>query len=162
MATRNTNRDTSNAESEITNGTGALADLARQQMATSATTACAMLRALETFQQPQQHMIQRAALLQEQTAERLRSAVSPIELVAIHSTVMMSGMSELAQYAQEMMLASIKAQSEFLKPAQQQQQNASQGVGMGGAAGPLFQAWQSVFTAPMQGMGGSAGTGRHH
>lgn len=158
MATRNTNRDSSNAESDITNGTGALADLARQQMATGATTACAMLRALETFHQPQQHMIQRAALLQEQTADRLRSAVSPIELVAIHSTVMMSGLSEMAQYAQEMMLASIKAQSEFLKPAQQQQQSASQGVG---AAGPLFQAWQSVFTAPMQGMGG-AGAPRHH
>lgn len=160
MATRNTNsRDSMSAETEIANGTGALADLARQQMATTATTACALLRAMETFHQPQQHMIQRAAMLQEQTAERLRNAVSPIELVAIHSTVMMSSMSEMAQFAQEMMLASIKAQSEFLKPSQQQQQSmASQGAG---AAGPLFQAWQSVFTAPMQGMQG-AGAPRHH
>lgn len=158
MATRNTGRDSMSAETEIANGTGALADLARQQMATTATTACALLRAMETFHQPQQHMIQRAAMLQEQTAERLRNAVSPIELVAIHSTVVMSGLSEMAQYAQEMMLASIKAQSEFLKPSQQQQNAASQGAG---AAGPLFQAWQSVFTAPMQGMPG-AGAPRHH
>lgn len=158
MATRNTGRDTMSAETEIANGTGALADLARQQMATTATTACAMLRALETFHQPQQHMIQRAAMLQEQTAERLRNAVSPIELVAIHSAVMMSGLSEVAQFAQEMMLASIKAQSEFLRPSQQQH---AVNQSAGGAAAPLFQAWQSVFTAPMQGMQG-AGAPRHH
>lgn len=159
MASKATSRDSAAQEADLTAGTSAMADLTRQQMANGATTACAMLRALDTFQQTHQHMIQRAALLQEQTADRLRSANSPAELMAIHSTVMLSGLSELAQFAQELMLASLKAQNEFMRPAEQQQQVASQSVG---ATGPLFQAWQSVFTAPLNGgMHAAAGT-RHH
>ena len=75
--------------------------------------------------------------------------------MAINSTVVLSGFSELAQYAQELLLASLKAQSEFMQPVQQHQQTASGAS----AASPLFQAWQSVFTAPMY--GGSTFT-RHH
>lgn len=158
MASKATPRDSAAADSDLTAGTSAMADLTRQQMANGASTACAVLRALDTFQQTQQHMIQRAALLQEQTADRLRSANSPAELMAINSTVMLSGFSELAQFAQELLLASLKAQNEFMRPAEQQQQVASQSVG---ATGPLFQAWQSVFTAPLN--GGMPGAGaRHH
>ncbi len=157
MASKGNTRDSANPEADLTAGTSAVADLTRQQMANSATTACAMLRAMDTFQQTQQHMIQRAALLQEQTADRLRGANTPAEVMAIHSTVMLSGLSELAQYAQELMLASLKAQNEFLKPAEQQQQATSSTVG---ATGPLFQAWQSVFTTPMH--AAAAAAGRHH
>lgn len=162
MASKTNSRDTSTAhdtdiQAGMNAGTNAVADLTRQQMASTATTACAMLRAMDTFHQTQQHMIQRAALLQEQTADRLRHAHSAAELMAIHSTVMLSGFSELAQYAQELMLASLKAQSEFMRPAEQQQQAAASSAS---AAAPLFQAWQSVFTAPMY--GGSSFTPRHH
>ena len=162
MASKTNSRDTSTAhdtdiQAGMNAGTNAVADLTRQQMASTATTACAMLRAMDTFHQTQQHMIQRAALLQEQTADRLRNAHSAAELMAIHSTVMLSGFSELAQYAQELMLASLKAQSEFMRPAEQQQQAAASSAS---AAAPLFQAWQSVFTAPMY--GGSSFTPRHH
>ncbi len=160
MATKSNSRDTSiPADSDLNAGTAAMADLTRQQMATTATTACAMLRALDTFQQTQQHMFQRAALLQEQTADRLRTANSPAELMAIQSTVMLSGLSEMAQYAQELLLASLKAQNEFLKPAEQQQQMASNSANA--ATAPLFQAWQSVFTAPMHAASAAAGA-RHH
>jgi hypothetical protein len=141
-------------ESDLSGGSGAIADLARQQLANTASTAGAMLRAMDTYHQTQQHMVQRAALLQEQTADRLRNANSPTELVAIQSTVMLSGLSDWAQYTQELMLASLKAQSEFMRPAELQQKSVS-------AAAPLFQAWQSVFTAPMNGaMAGAAA--RHH
>ncbi len=162
MASKTNSRDTATTHDTDLNaglnaGTTAAADITRQQMATTASTACAMLRAMETFQQTQQHMIQRAALLQEQTADRLRGASTPAELMAIHSTVLLSGFSEMAQYAQELMLASLKAQSEFMRPAEQQQQAASSTAS---AAAPLFQAWQSVFTAPMY--GGSTFTPRHH
>lgn len=159
MASKANARDTAAPEADLTAGTSAVADLTRQQMANGASTACALLRALDTFQQTQQHMIQRAALLQEQTADRLRNANSPAELMAINSTVMLSGLSELAQYAQEMLLASLKAQNEFLRPAEQQQQVATQSVG---ATGPLFQAWQSVFTAPLNGGPHAVGGARHH
>ncbi len=130
MASKTNSRDTATTHDTDLNaglnaGTTAAADITRQQMATTASTACAMLRAMETFQQTQQHMIQRAALLQEQTADRLRGASTPAELMAIHSTVLLSGFSEMAQYAQELMLASLKAQSEFMRPAEQQQQAAS-------------------------------------
>ncbi|MEY4711759.1 MAG: hypothetical protein RIS88_1209 [Pseudomonadota bacterium] len=163
MASKTNSRDTSTTQDTDLNaglnaGTHAVADITRQQMASTATTACAMLRAMDTFQQTQQHMIQRAALLQEQTADRLRSANSAAELMAINSTVLLSSFSELAQYAQELMLASLKAQSEFMRPAEQQQQAASSTAS---AAAPLFQAWQSVFTAPMY-AAGSTFTPRHH
>ncbi len=159
MATKGTHRDSSQPaqDTDLSAGAGAIADLTRQQMANTASTASALLRAMDTFHQTQLHMIQRAALLQEQTADRLRSANSPIELMAIQSTVMLSGMSEWAQYTQELMLASLKAQSEFMRPAEQQQQSATQAAN---AAAPLFQAWQSVFTAPLNGAK-SAGA-RHH
>jgi hypothetical protein len=162
MATKTNSRDSAAAHegdlnAGINAGTTAVADITRQQLASTATTACAMLRVMETFQQTQHHLIQRAALLQEQTADRLRSASSPAEVMAINSTVMLSSFSEMAQYAQELMLASIKAQGEFMRPTEQQQQTVSSTAS---AAGPLFQAWQSVFTAPMY--GGPTFAPRHH
>lgn len=160
MASKSNSRDHNSADGDVSAGTSALADMTRQQMASSCSTACAMLRAIDTLQQTQTHMIQRAALLQEQTADRLRSAGSPAEVMAIQSTVMMSSLSEMAQYGQEMLLASLKAQSEFMRPAEQQQQTVASSAG---AAGPLFQAWQSVFTAPMQSAAAAAAAaGRHH
>lgn len=168
MANKGNARDTAhkaNAEdtehhsdAAVSAGSGAIADLTRQHMANTASTAGAMLRALDTYQQTQQHMVQRAAMLQEQTADRLRNVNSPIEMVAIQSTVLLSGLSEWAQYTQELMLASLKAQSEFMRPAELQQQSASQAAS---AAAPLFQAWQSVFTAPMNSAMAGAGV-RHH
>ena len=162
MAPKSNTRDSTSAheseiKSDINAGTSAVADITRQQLASTATTACAMLRAMETFQQTQQQLIQRAALLQEQTADRLRSANSPAELMAIHSTVLLSSVSTIAQYAQEMMLASLKAQGELMRPTEQQQQAVRSTAS---AAAPLFQAWQSVFTAPMQ--SGSTFAPRHH
>ena len=55
------------------------------------------------------------------------------------------------------MLASLKAQGEFMRPTEQQQQAVRSTAN---AAAPLFQAWQSVFTAPMQ--SGSTFAPRHH
>ncbi len=144
-------------EPELAASSSAFADLTRHQLANTASNAGALLRALDTFQQTQQHMVQRAALLHERTADRLRTAASPIELVAIQSTVVLSGLSEWAQYSQELMLASLKAQSEFMRPAGLQQQTTAQASA---AASPLFQAWQSVFSAPVN--EAMAGAARHH
>lgn len=154
MATRSTSRDNAASDTDTASGQNAVAEATRQQMASTASAASAMLRTLESFQQTQQHLIQRAALLQEQTAERLRNASTPVEVLSIQSTMMMSGFTDLAQYAQELMLASLKAQ-EAMRPAEPQ---ATTAMPMVGTAAPLFQAWQAVFTAPMNGAAGV----RHH
>lgn len=147
-----TSREQTSPEAEVAAGQNAMADATRQQMATTASAASAMLRALETFQQTQQHMLQRAALLQEQTAERLRQANTPVELLSIQSNMVMASLTDMAQYAQELMLATMKAQSEFVRPVEQQQGVATAAPQ---TASPLFQAWQAVFTAPMQGAAAS-------
>ncbi|MEJ7928535.1 phasin family protein [Ramlibacter sp. AN1015] len=148
MPTRNTARESQAPESDTAAGATAVADMTRQQMASTASTTSAMLRAFDTLQQAQQHMIQRAALLQEQTAERLRNATTPAEVMSIQSTMLVSGMTEFAQYTQELMLASLKAQSEFMRPTETGQQGAS---AVPPSATPLFQAWQAVFSGPLNG-----------
>jgi hypothetical protein len=163
-------RHTATTETQATEATAtgqnAVADVTRQQMASTASAASAMLRALDTFNQTQQHMIQRAALLQEQTAERLRTASTPAEVLSIQSTMLMSGMTDFAQYAQELMLASLKAQGEFMRPngAEVPQAAATAATATSNAANsaaPLFQAWQAAFMAPMNGMGLGTSTQRH-
>jgi hypothetical protein len=147
MAKSNT-RDTSSEQDSAT-AQAAVADATREQLATTAAAASALLRAFDTLQQTQMHMIQRAALLQEQTAERLRSARTPMEVMSIQSGLMMSGWTEMAQYTQELVAASLKAQGEFMRPPQEQQAAATQAAAS--AAPPLFQAWQAMFTAPLNG-----------
>lgn len=163
MATRSTPREPATGETDMASAQNAVADATRQQMATTASTTSAMLRALDTFQTTQQHMVQRAALLQEQTAERLRHAQTPFEVMSIQSSMMLSGMTDLAQYAQELVIASLKAQGEFMRPGDQQP---AAHAGPTATAAPLFQAWQAVFNpalnpAMASGMGGAAAT-RHH
>jgi hypothetical protein len=147
-STRSNARDNS-AEQDAASGQAAMADATREQLATTASAASALLRAMDTLQQTQAHMLQRAALLQEQTAERLRNASTPMEVMSIQSGLLMSGWSELAQYTQELVAASLKAQGEFMRPPQQQQAAATQAAAS--AAPPLFQAWQAMFTAPLNG-----------
>lgn len=132
-----------------------LTELARQQLASLAATSSAFLRALQPVQQAQQHMVQRAALLQAQTAERLRDAQSPGEVMAAQSSLLLLGVTDMAQYAQELMLASINAQRELLAPAEEQQEVVN---GAASNAAPLFQVWQSLFNQQMAQATGS----RHH
>lgn len=171
MATRNTPREPATGETDMASAQNAVADATRQQMANTASTTSAMLRALDTFQTTQQHMVQRAALLQEQTAERLRHAQTPFEVMSIQSSMMLSGVTDLAQYAQELMIASLKAQGEFMRPGDQQQAATASPTT---TATPLFQAWQAMFNPALNpalnpamtggtagAMGGATAT-RHH
>lgn len=159
MASRSNSREQPTQAPDGASAQNALGDFTRQQLAATAQTASALLRALDTFNQTQQHMLQRAAMLQSQTAERLRSATSPTELMAVQSSLMLSGFTEIAQYTQELMLASLKAQNELMRPTEEQQEAAS--AGTVNATAPLFQAWQSVFNAPMNAAYAAAGA-RHH
>lgn len=159
MASKTSSRETTHQAADVSSAQDTMADLTRQQLANTAQTASALLRALEGFQQTQQNMLQRAALLQQQTAERLRNATSPTELMAVQSSLLLSGLTEMAQYTQELMLASLRAQNELMRPTEEQQAGAAQAANAGAA--PLFQAWQSVFSAPMNAAYAATGT-RHH
>jgi len=154
MASRTTPRSSSPGSEAQAAAQHAIADVARQQLATAAATAAALLRALDTFQTTQQHMVQRAALLQQHTAERLRQAQTPMEMMSIQSGLLMSSLSDLTQYAQELMAAAVKAQGEFMRPVESQEDATA-------SAAPLFQAWQAVFNAPLGGVGGDT-PARHH
>lgn len=164
MASRSNPREASHQEApDMASTQNAVADITRQQLANTAQTASALLRALDSFQQTQQQMLQRAAQLQSQTAERLRNARSPTELMAVQSSLMLSSLTEIAQYTQELLLASLKAQNELMRPTEEQQAGMAQAANAG--AVPLFQAWQSVFSAPMNAAYAAAGAGsgtRHH
>lgn len=163
MATKSNARDTASADAETqaAEGQAAIADAARQQMANTASAASVALHVFDSLQQTQHRMIQRAAMLQEQTAERLRHATTPGEVLAIQSSLMMSGWSEMAQYAQELMAATLKVQGELARPGNAQtaaRASAASGMSsLSSATAPLFQAWQAMFTPPHNGT-----AQRHH
>lgn len=174
MATRNTSggsaarASAAEATDSSANTQAAVADMTRQHMASTASAASSMLRLLENFQQTQQHMLQRTALLQEQAAERLRAATTPAEVMAIQSTTMMSGWTELAQYLQELMLTALRAQQEMARPMQSQAQaGAAEAAATAASSMPgnaamapfanIMQAWQSMFNLPASTLGPAGG-----
>lgn len=120
----------------------AAADFARQQMAEAASATSALLRAAETFQKAQTHMLQRTALLQAQTAERLHRAASPAEVMTVQSGVMLSGSTEMTRYVQELALAWMHVQQKLMPDAKEQAHTPTLAVA------PMLEAWQSMLTAP--------------
>jgi hypothetical protein len=137
---------------------GTLAEMHRQQLAAGAETLSIFFRAAEAIQQAQLQMGQRAALLHSQAAENIRKASTPTELVSIQSTLAMYEFQEALRYGQELVAAMAKTGGEMLRP-QQGVQEAASGNGspaatmMGAAitaAGPMADAFQQMFTAPMK------------
>jgi hypothetical protein len=154
--TAKTTRTTTTTETEVMPGQAATADLARQQLAALADGASALLHAGEVLGQVQQQAIQRAALMQHQTAEKLRSITSPAELLTIQSGLMMSGLQETTQYMQELTTATLRLQSEMMARMGRQQ---SAGSNVAGAAmSPMMQAWQNMFSGPINSVTGGTAT----
>lgn len=122
-----------------------MSEQARQQLVMASEVSSVMCRAAEALQQIQQHVTQRAALRYQQMAEQMRGATSPAEMLAIQSTLMTTGLQEVAQYMQDMTTATLRIQSILMQARQ------SQDDSMGGqAANAAVHAWQSA-------MGGSHG-----
>jgi hypothetical protein len=154
--TAKTTRTTTTTETEVMPGQGATAELARQQLVALADGASAMLHAGEVLGQVQQQAIQRAALVQQQMAEKLRNIGSPAELLTIQSGMMMSGLQETTQYMQELTTATLRLQSEMMARMGRQQ---SAGSNVAGAAmSPMMQAWQNMFSAPLNNVSGGVAT----
>jgi len=128
-----------------------MTDVSRQQFAAWADGISTLFRMAEVMQQVQQQMAQRVVLMHQQAAEKIRSANSPAELMAIQSGLMVSGLQEITQYWQEVTLAGAKLQSETMNRTTAQP---AAGASMANAMTPVMQAWQSLFTAPLNGAAG--------
>jgi len=137
---------------------GTVSEFQRQQLAVGAEALSNFFRAAESVQQAQLQMGQRCALLHSQAADNLRKASSPLELASIQSTLVMYEFQEAMRYGQELMTAFAKSSGEMLKPPQGMQDASSPGVSpaatmMGAAmnaAGPMADAIQQMFAAPMK------------
>ena len=123
----------------------------RQNLANYAEGASVLLRSAQSFHEVQQQMLERVALTHQQAADKLRDASTPAELLAVQSQLIMSAMQEAVQYLQDLLLSTVRVQSEMMRVPGQQPMRAAAG------AAPIVQAWQNMFLAPMNGSGG-AGT----
>jgi hypothetical protein len=133
---------------ETTSGVEASSEQTREGLAQVVQSTSTLLQGAQAFQQVQLQMIQRMALAHQQAAEKLRSATSPSELVAVQGQLMVQGWQQAMQFGQELMTASMKVQSEMLGKAGQQQQRSAANEG------PVtFQAWQNVMLDALNGAG---------
>lgn len=148
MASRNPTRQSPARPYDTAAAPPSGAELLHQQMATTASVAAATLRAMELLQQVQGDMLQRAALLHAETARRLRAAGSPTELMAAQTDAMLQFVAQLAQYGQEVMEAALGAQAEIVPAVQEAQ---PEPPAAGPVPHPMFEAWQAMFSAPMNG-----------
>jgi hypothetical protein len=141
---------TTDTQGETTSAT-AFPEASRQQVARSNDWIAAAFRAGEAVQQVNLQMSQRAALLHTQAADNARRASSPTELFQIQSTLLMYEWQEMTRYSQELMLACARAVGQPAGTSEQAAADAAKGtVGLAdaaiGAAAPMVQAWQQVFS----------------
>lgn len=125
-----------------------LTDSARQPMALAMQASARMLRAAEVVQQTNLQMLQRAALSQQQAAEKLREAGTGPELMSVQSGLWMTSVVEAVRYTSDLMNATVRLQSEMLSTsptAPTTTTASSAGAGMA----PMVQAWQNMFMAPL-------------
>ncbi|KQT12237.1 hypothetical protein ASG30_02750 [Ramlibacter sp. Leaf400] len=134
-----------------------VAEIQRQQLAAGVEALSILFRAGEAVHQAQLQMGQRSALLHSQAADNIRKAGSPMEVASIQSTLVMYEFQEAMRYGQELVAALAKTGGEMLRPTQGQQEGAagsSPAASMMGAAmtaaGPMADAFQQMFTAPMR------------
>lgn len=144
MAKNLRNNDTD----ETTSTVESTAEHTRESLAQVAQGTSTLLQGAQAFQQVQLQMLQRVALVHQQAAEKLRTATSPSEIVALQGQLLFQGWQEALQYGQELMGASMKVQGEMLGKAGQQQQAAR-------SNGPVtFQDWQNVMLEALNGAAG--------
>jgi hypothetical protein len=126
--------------------------MSRHQFARAVDWMAAGFRAAGEVQQVNLQMGERAALLLTQAADNARKASSPNELVQIQSTLMLYEWQEMTRYSQELMLALARVAGQPANGAAEQGASApSKGTaGLAdaaiGAAAPMVQAWQQVFS----------------
>lgn len=147
------------------------------QLAQIAETSAMLYSATEAIQQINQQLTQRAALRQQQMAERLRQASSPGEMMALGSGMFSSTLQEATQYWQDVAAAALKMNTSLMERSASQASQAVQTAqaaqppapavtpaqplnpalqawqglvpAQAPAVNPALQAWQNLFMAPM-------------
>ncbi|MDQ3060051.1 MAG: phasin family protein [Pseudomonadota bacterium] len=178
MAIKSSRNSAHRDSEDLSAGQAQLTSQARNQLAEVAEATSVMYNATESIQQINQQLTQRAALRHQQIADRLREANSPVELLAIQSTMFTSGLQEAAQYWQDVAAATLKVQSEMMERNAPHQSGAgpahagntaldawqkmftaslNTSSGSGSAGNPLFDTWQKMFTAPLGASRASSG-----
>lgn len=129
------------------------ADFARQQLASGAEAAAVLYRAAEAVQQINLQLVQRAALRQQQLAEKLRTITNPAEVMSLETSLLSVGVQEATQYLQELAAAAMAMQGELMRGAGRNGTGGAQAeTGMPvSPIAPVWQAWQTMFTAPLNG-----------
>jgi len=132
-----------------------MTDMARQQLAFTEEWMARMFRAGESLQRTQQQFSERAALLHSQAAENLRKAANPAELAYIQSNLLLSWIQDASRLYLDMMMVGAKLGSQTLRPsagaagAQTVETATDAASAAMNAAAPMMQAWQMLFTAPL-------------
>jgi hypothetical protein len=144
---------TTDSHRDTMNSTTPLPEVSRQQVARSIDWMAAAFRTGEALQQVNVQMSQRAALLHSQAAENARKASSPTELLQIQSTLLMYEWQEMTRYSQELMLACARAMGQPTTTTVGESGAGASSSALGGltdaamgAAAPMVQAWQQMFT----------------
>jgi len=136
-----------------------MTDMTRQQLALTEDWMAQIFRATESFQRTQQQFSERAALLHSQAADNLRRAANPAELAYIQSNLLMSWIQDASRLYLDMMLIGAKLGSQALQPVAGEagSQTVDTATGAASAASaamnaatPMMQAWQMLFTAPLE------------
>lgn len=149
--------------SSIDDGTAAAAphagELAQRQLVAGAEAMSQLFARYEAMQRAQLHVVERAALLHRQAADNLRKASSPMELASVQGTLLVYQFQEAMRFWQEWMTAATRAGGEVAQGA------AAGGTPLGdgaaspaasamnaamSAAGPMAEAFQQMFVAPLQ------------
>jgi len=153
MSSKSTTASSADTEREtIASTTTAAPELSRQQFARAVDWMAAGFRAAGELQQVNLQMGERAALLLHQAGDNARKAGSPSELMQIQSTLMLYEWQEMTRYSQELMLAFTRVATQSGNGATELGANGSSRATAGladaaiGAAAPMVQAWQQVFT----------------
>jgi hypothetical protein len=128
-------------------------EMSRQQFARAVDMAAAGFRAIGELQKVNLQMGERAALLLSQAADNARKAGSPMELAQIQSQLVVYEWQEVTRYSQELMVAFTRLASQPATAslgehgASASSSKAANGLADAmGAAAPMVQAWQQVFS----------------
>ena len=158
--TERTEEDTGEGASAASAVAG-LPEFSQRQMALAAEAMSQWFSRLEALQRAQLHMSERAVLLHRQAADNLRRATSPVELMTVQGTLAMYQFQEGARFWQEWLSAANKVATDSANTAKAATGGAADTTGaqspaaaaMGAAmtaAGPMAEAFQQMFMAPLQ------------
>jgi type VI protein secretion system component VasK len=114
--TSKTSRSTSDHEAHRSDSTpwSFVADLSRQQLSFATESASALFRSSEVMRKIQQQAAHRAAEHYAVSAQKLRGASQPADLLAVQSELLRFDFQESSQYWQQIMSAALHAQTEMM------------------------------------------------